>query len=357
MSEEFYFLGLKGGWFESTFQPFHLFGYVGDRDRLQKELAEKSILRRLIEIFAPRFNIGTILKMLTSFDLLHVDPKKSVAQEIINIVNERENNRKLTELLQVIYRRGVKKGTYFSRVASGYTKDTLFKSDLNGLNDQIVTVEGQLVHRSSVSQFNRALASTLGASKGNWLLTDFPPQGLVPENSSFNGSVLLLREDPGFTDVFSKYLPFCLDVGWYPYVRITGFFDATRLQTEILPSLTISLVEYRRPKLFPEVRKWILDFGEGEIGRDPSEAKPQTKASAFPVPDFSKKPSRNFLKDDPDLLLFGYLAPILFRGSNLNSEDADAETAMLLRWYRKIAGNTLPNALVPFYSSLASGTV
>lgn len=328
MADNFYMSQLNRS-ISDICEDFHLFGYVGDRERLNKEVSTKSVFRRLAEILAPRLNIGTILKTLTTFDLLRVDPDKTLAKEIINFIDQQENNRKLTQLLQFVYRKGRRNGTYFDRVANAeYKKATLFEGNFNSIQDRLITVEGQLVHRSAVPQFSPSLAATLRASSGEWILSDFPPHGLVSANSRFNGKVLLLREDPGFTKTFSHYLPFSPELAWYPFLRVTGIFDASYVQTDIFPSLSVSLVEYRRPKIFREMRAEILRFGASELDH--------------PI----------FLKEWSELLLFGYVVPILFKGSNLLPSDADVETTKLLRDYRGRVGNDLPTALVEFFDSL-----
>jgi hypothetical protein len=335
MVDNFYLSGIDAGrWFEKNFEEYHLFGYVGDRERLGEAMKKKSFLRRLSEIVAPRVNIGTVLNALANYDLVKIDPNKTLAREIINLVNEEENSRKITQLLESTYKRGIKQGTFFDLVSkSKYGKQSIFKATFNQLQDQLVTVEGQLLHRSAVPQFSRTLSAALRASEGEWILGDFPPHGLVEGNSSFTGKVLLLHEDPGLTTTFAAYLPFCPELSWYPYIRVTGFFDASRVQTEVLPKLSVSLVEYRRPKIFREVRDSVLRFATREIsGR------------------------RNYLNDWSDLIMFGYLVPILFKGSNLDAADADPEIAHLMHEYKQQIEKDLPQALAGFYDSLPVGS-
>src|SRR5882724_4884661 len=108
MADRFYLSGLDArGWFGENFEDYHLFGYIGDRDRLLDSLKVKSFLRRLLERFGPRINIGAVVAVFNSlakFDLFKIDsaktdPEKSLAQEIINLVNEEETTRTITQLL------------------------------------------------------------------------------------------------------------------------------------------------------------------------------------------------------------------------------------------------------------------
>jgi len=226
MADEFFLSGLDADqWFGSRFEGFHLFGYIGDREQLDRELHRKSLFRKIVEIAGRRVNIGSILKAVSGFDLIRVDPDKTLAADIIKLVTDQENSRKLNELLQSHYKKAEKDGTYFQGISRRYKQRNLFDADLSRLQGHLITVTGKIVHRSAVAQYSRSLDGTLKASAGEWILCDFPPHALIPDNKHFTGEVILLREDSGFTRTFRDYLPFCLDVCWYPYVRVTGFLD------------------------------------------------------------------------------------------------------------------------------------
>lgn len=331
MADNFYLSGLDDGrWFGENFESYVLFGYVGDRERLLKELESKTIWRQLLEIFVPRVKIGSLLKILTGYDLGKVASDTSLAKEIFDLLAKEENRRTLTEHLRLAYERGKKKGRYFDRVSkSEYKKTRLFDADHNTLEGRLVTVEGHLVHRATVIQYSKPFDATLRASTGEWVLADFPPHALVPINSRFNGNVVLLTEDPGFTKAFGQFLPFSTEIGWYPYVRVTGIYTSARLATEKLPSLSIALVEYRPPRKYLEVRASLLAFAEREV-----------------------RGKRIYLDRWSDLILFSYLAPIIFNGSNLRPGDAEAETSSLLRDYYNQTSNDVPQGLSKFYKSL-----
>jgi len=329
MADSFFFLGFDdAGWFDRNFEPFHLFGYVGDRDRLMASMTKKSIWRQVIEVFAPRLNLATIVNALAQYPLLKVDPEKTLAHEVIKILTSEENRRTLTQLLEVTYKLNLKKGRYFDRVARPGRAPAVCDADFKKLQDQLITVEAQLIHRDAVQQYNTAAAATLRSSSEEWLLSDFPPPGLVRGNDRFSGKFLLLREDPGFSDVFAETLPFARDIGWYPYVRITGYFDASRLSTERHPCMSISLVEYRRPRMITEVQDDALQFLEGELS------------------------GRNRLSDWSNLVLFAYLFPLLFNASNLKPSEADADVSVLLKRYISVVGADLPKSVNAYYAAL-----
>ncbi len=325
----FYFSGLDPNrWFGNNFEEFHLFGFVGDRERLMEELSRKSWLRRVIEIFAPKINIGSILNGLANIELLSVDPDKTIATQVINLVTEYENQRRLNELLEQIYKTGKKKGTYFEKVSLKGS------NSVNSLQGKLVTVEGHLLHRSTIDQYSLNTSATLRSSEGNWLLSDYPPNGLLSENSRYLGKLLLLTEDQGFTKVFQHLLPFCSDIGWYPYVRITGFLDFSRLYTEIHPSLSICLVEYRRPRLIEEVEDSIADLLDKEL--------------------HSYSGRRNFLSDWEDLVLFSFLLPIVYKGSNKLPKEASPHLTELVGEYLSLCNSDLPKSLRAFYDNFGT---
>lgn len=329
MADGFYFLGFDDtGWFGRNFEPFHLFGYVGDRDRLMTSMTKKSFLRQLFEAFAPRLNLATIVNALAQYPLLKVDPDKTLAHDIIKIVTSVENRRTLTQLLEISYKHNRKEGRYFDRVSQRARTPAVCDADFKKLQDQLITVEAQLVHRDSVTQYNTPAAGTLRSSNEEWLLSDFPPPGLVRGNDKFNGKFVLLGEDPGFSDVFADTLPFARDIGWYPYIRVTGYFDASRLSTERHPRMSISLVEYRRPRMVTEVQDPTLQFLESELS------------------------GRNWLSDWSNLVVFAYLFPLLFNASNLDASEADADASILLKRYMAVVGTDLPKSLNAYYAAL-----
>lgn len=329
MSDNFYLSALDdGGWFERAFNDWHPFGYVGDRDRLMTELRSKSLLRRAVDVFLPRLSIASLINSIAKFDLFAIKTDKTLGSTIIKLVTDQENHRTLVQLLSAKYREQRKAGRYFERIGEQYNKLALASAQPNDLQDRLVTVEGHLLHRDTISQYSASTAGPLQKSKGEWLLCDFPPHYLVQDNSKFKGQLLLLKEDPGFTAVFREHLPFSPDIGWYPYVRVTGFFDGSQVPIELLPSLSLCLIQYRPPKLFRGVSDDLLAFAKDEFTR------------------------RNYLDDWSNLILLSYLAPLLFQGTALIPQRADADVATALKAYIPVWGKDLPKALIGFYASL-----
>jgi len=61
--DEFSLLGLDNGWFSNNFDEYVLFGYVGDKARIDKELQNKSILWKALATVLPKLRLGSLLKL------------------------------------------------------------------------------------------------------------------------------------------------------------------------------------------------------------------------------------------------------------------------------------------------------
>jgi hypothetical protein len=325
--DNFYFSALKDGWFNNCFEPYHLFGYIGDRELLNKELEKKSLPRKIIEIIAPRVSIASVLNSISEIDLLSSN-KTTIAQDVITLVTEHENQRKITEILGQLYTKAKKEGTYYDDIANRYG-GSLFDSNFNKLQSNLVTIEGQLVNKNAVPQYSKSVSSSLRVSQQEWMLADYPPHAFVDNNSSFMGKVILLDTDDGFSEAFSGLLPFNRELGWYPYVRITGFFDSSKIQTQLFPSMSVCFVEYRRPIMYRDLREKLLYFMKIEFSRI------------------------NFLEEWSNLILFSYLYPILFKGSNMEPNDSDDELKSYLKKYlNNVDKNDIPISIQKFYEIL-----
>lgn len=289
-------------WFENYFENYHLFGYIGDRGNLNQELTKKGFWRKLIEIIVPKVNIATILNSISEINLVKNNSSATIAEEIIELVTEHNNQKKVNEVLENIYKNAKKNKIYFNKVSSfDIQGNTLFKSDFNQLQSRLITVEGQLIHKKSISKYSQTVYKSLNTSPQEWILSDFPPYSFTDNISSFDGKVILLNEDKGFSETFGDLLPFNKDIEWYPYVRITGFFDISKIQTQLYPSMTMCFIEYRRPINYRAKRKNLLDLIQSEI--------------RHPI----------YLKDLEDKILLNYLCRIIFKGSNIDFNDLDTE--------------------------------
>jgi hypothetical protein len=196
------------------------------------------------------------------------------------------------------------------------------------LQDRLVTIEGHLIHRDVIQRHNSLAAVPVLKSQSQWFLAGSPPHFQIPGNPGVTGEYVLLGEEKGFTKTFGDYLPFCPDIGWYPKVRVTGFFEAPQPPLATLPTLRIGLVEYRAPFALAAKAADLMNFANAEIA-NPSE-----------------------LANRSDSILFAYLAPILFRGSATPPGSAPPALATALKQYPVQWANDMPQALQPFYSAL-----
>lgn len=331
MKNGFYCHKLKNDWFDRNFYDYSLFGFIGDRERLQDAiLHNRSLARKVFEILLPRLRISSLLNTITGFDLLKASTDSGVVKELFDLLTKEENRRTVFEQLTALQQKAKMDSRFFQRVSKCELGKATALPAPGKLEDKLITVEGQLIHRDSVQQHSRTFDATLRASKHEWILCDFPPHALNEQNESFTGNGLLLLEDTGFSKAFADYLPFNKEVGWYPYVRVTGFYSAAKLNTEKLPSLSISLVEFKPPKKFLEIRSELLAFINSE----------------------NEQPY--WLKSWSESLLFSYLPPITFAGSNLTPKDVDIPFASTLRAYASKIGSDIPSSLINFYKALPS---
>jgi hypothetical protein len=321
------FLGLNDGWFGNNFEEYMLLGYIGDRERFQKELESKSLFSKIMQNILPELKISTLIKQLIGFELL-ANQGTNVFEKIYDTLEDEKNRKTITEHLKSIYKKGRASGRYFENIEKGYTKTTLSRADKNKLEGKLITVEGNLIHRTSVSQYSTIVERQFSRATFEWILSDFPPQGLTTKNEWFEGQVLILSEDKGFTKAFGDYLPFSLPISWYPFVRVTGYYSSSKQNINGFPSLSIVLTEYRPPKNLNAVLPSIKSFLKSELNH------------------------KIWLENCENFELFSYLIPILFQKANLTPDLAESDLSNLLKQYKAELGTNMPSKLIPFYDNL-----
>lgn len=325
----YFFSGLKyDGWFGENFEEYILFGYIGDKERFQKELESKSIFSKIIQSILPGLRLSTIIKQLIGFELM-ASQGPNVFEKIYDTLEDERNRRTITEHLKNIYKKGQASGRYFNHIEKlAFEKITLSKANKNELEGKLITVEGNLIHRNSVTQYSTIVDRQFSKANFEWILSDFPPQGLTTRNKYFEGQVLILSEDKGFTKAFSDYLPFYLPISYYPFVRVTGYFSSAKQNVDGFPTLSIVLIEYKPPKNLIAVLPRINSFLTSELKQ------------------------RNFLLEIENFELFAYLIPILFQKANLTPDLAELDLSNLLKQYKSEIGTNMPSKLIPFYNKL-----
>ena len=332
-SDSYSFLGIKSGWVSSRFEDnFSRFPYIGAREKLLQMQKEKGLARRVIETVIKRVKITSLLGYITEKIIGWQPPQGSqpgkLAEDLIKVFDEESNKRTITRFLADTQSRCRKRHRYFETVdirsASGIS---LFKVDQSLLQNEMVVVSGQLVHRDTITQYNGQMAQTVANLPGEWLLTDLPPHGMVKANTRFHGKVISLVMEKEFSQIFQRFLPFRKDIGWYPYCRVTGFFKEPGYG-QSAPSLDMVMAEFKRPKPYQAEGRDYFSFLEGEL-QNP-----------------------NWLKDPSDLLCAIYVPPLLAKGSSIENFKADdPNDKTILQQCAALAGADFPSALGSWYAN------
>ena len=83
-------------WFGQYFDEYMLLGYIGDRERFQKELERKGVFSKLMKIILPELKISSLIKQLIGFELL-ADKGTNVFEKIYDTLEDEKNRRTITE--------------------------------------------------------------------------------------------------------------------------------------------------------------------------------------------------------------------------------------------------------------------
>jgi hypothetical protein len=246
---------------------------------------------------------------------------------LIEVFDEESNKRTITRFLADTQNQCKKHHRYFETVSIWSSSGpSLSKVDQSSLQDEMVVVSGQSVHRDTVTQYNGRMAQTVANLPGEWLLADFPPHEMVEANDRFDGKVICIVMEKEFSQIFQRFLPFRRDIGWYPYCRVTGFFKEPGYG-QSAPSIDIVMVEFKRPKPYQAEGRDYFSFLEREL----------------------KSP--NWLQASSDLLSASYVLPLLAKGSSIENFKADPNEKTILQRYVALAGTALPSALGNWYAN------
>jgi len=330
MSDDYYNFP---GWLEEKFEhDFSRFPYIGARDKLVQMQKEKSAVRRVLETVIMRVKLTSLLGYITE-SIIGWKPSQGsepnkLAEDLIKVFDEERNKRSIVRFLAATQEQCKKRHRYFYTV-SVYSPAPLSRAPQSSLQDEMVVVSGQLVHKDAIAQYNNRMAQTVASLPGEWLLVDSPPHGMV---DSFDGRVVCLVMEKQFSSIFQQYLPFRKDIGWYPYGRVTGFFKEPGFR-ESGPSLDVVMVEFRRPKPFQAEGKDFFEFLERQVRINPL------------------IPKEFHATQDVDFLLASYVLPLLAKGSHIEDFKATPPEKVILQQYFAQSTSSLPNALVAWYAN------
>jgi hypothetical protein len=331
-ADSYYFSGINNWWLDKKFEPeYSRFPFIGARDRLAAMQKEKGLFRRVAETLLRRVKIKSLLDYVTE-KLIgwkrspSTEPNK-LAEELIKVFDEETNKQTTVRFLEEIRKRCQKRGRYFETIGV-YSQASLSRTQQSSLQDEMVVICGQLAHRDAIAQYNAKMAQMVAQLPGEWLLTDFPPHGLVEANERFKGKVVCLTMEKEVGQIFQKYLPFRRDLGWYPYCRVSGFFKEPG-HGQGASSVELVLAEFRRPKPYQDVGPDYFEFLEKELNRP------------------------NWLKERSEFLCASYVLPLVAKGWNIENFKADsANQKTVLQQYVAQAGADLPAALAGWYANV-----
>jgi hypothetical protein len=333
-SEDRYsFAALTLGWFSENFEnAFSHFPFIGARDKLAELQKRKSVFRSVIESFSKRVKITSLLSLVTEHVLGVKLPKNNepnkLAEDLIKKLDEERYKKTVELFLSEIQENCKKEKRYFNSV-SVYTAAgaALFSAKQAALQNEIVVVSGQLVHKDAIAQYNDKMAQTVSNLPGEWLLADFPPHGMVSRNKSFEGGAIGLEIEKEFAELFKNYLPYDVEFGWYPYARVTGFYKEPGYGKS-LPTLSVIMTEFRRPKQYAKQGREIFSLLDEDL-KDP-----------------------NYLKDKSSLLLASYALPLVAKGANIDNFVASPDEKSILQRYLQRGGGELPKGLRGWYDKV-----
>jgi hypothetical protein len=332
-ADQYGFSGMnEGGWLEQRFEKeYSRFPFIGARDRVAKIQKEKGLFRKAIEIMARRVKVKSLLDYVTEkligWKQAPTSEPNKLAEDLIKMFDEEKNKQTTVRFLEEMRKKCQKEGRYFEMIGLPF-RGSLSRVQQASLQDQIVVICGQLVHRDAIAQYNGNMAQMVAQLPGEWLLTDFPPQGLVEANDRFKGKVVCLTMEKEVGQIFRNYLPFRKDIGWYPYCRVTGFFREPG-EGQGAPSVELVLAEFRRPKPYQVVGPDYFEFLEKQM----------------------KSPTS--LDEPAEFLCASYVLPIVAKGWNIENFKADsANQKTILQQYVAQAGTGLPAALAGWYANV-----
>jgi hypothetical protein len=329
--DSYYCSGLGSSWFSENFDDYlSRFPFIGARERLVELQKKKTILRSMVEAISKRVKITSILSLISEHIIgvklpTGAEPNK-LAEDLIKILDEERNKQAIERFLANLQAKCRKSKRYFDSISMYLANGTSFsKATPSTLQNEIVVVSGQLVHKKSIAQYNDTMAQTV-SNLPEWLLTDFPPHGMVSKNDRFDGAAIGLEIEKEFSELFGQYLPFNTEFGWYPYARVTGFFKEPGFGKS-LPTVAVIMTEFKRPRAFEKQRREIFSFLGGELEH------------------------LIYLSKRSNFLLATYLLPLIVKGANIQRFVPAPDEKSIIEAYVQNAGDDLPLGLKSWYEN------
>lgn len=299
------------GLFDDDYQ---LLRYIGARDEIFNELggAWQKIFKGLLT------DLGRIAKSVSGVDVSGT----ATIEQIFKILEDNKNRATIAEKLRKLQIKLNNENRRFNSVEATQGK-ALLSSAAQPPADSLVCVEGCIARGSAIAQYYPPAVVQLG-SPDAWFMTDGPPNMIRQETYGFGGKFLILDLEPGFEQKFDESMPFWPDIGWYPYIRITGYFRTPSPATRSLPALSVSLLEYRSPKGFLDASR-----------------------------DLAGKLERNRATTDAEnAITRAYLAPLISKAAKQPPTATIDELLPILKKLEAEIGAAMPQAISSYYGSL-----
>jgi hypothetical protein len=310
-----------GRWIGDMFDDFQLFPVIGDDPKTIQMLSGESLIRSLFKVVLKRANLSVLVNSLTGLSLLAQSKDGNLLEEAYGKIEQNiELKRTINDRVRKAYYATAKAGMAFayvkeslspkrSPVASDYLGPLFAKID--SIDRKFVSVSGVLCRIERAQTVSGAnIAKSLKGSGVVWVLADYP--FFVMGRPEFHNGVILLNMNQDIVARIENALPFWAEVGWYPYVRISGECRYPHSPKYVYPSITPSWIEYRTPKKLDDVR---AEIGEAYTGKQ------HVSNAGFGV-----------LRENPlDVLAYVDIIRILAKGANLDVSD--------FRWLDDVLGS------------------
>ena len=299
------FADLSGSYSALFEDSYTRFPYLGAREQLTQVQAAKNGGRKLIETLATEVNLTPILngvsQLLGGHAVLPKIKTNELAEKLIAIMDDRQNAKTIDILISEVQKQCEQEDRWFYSISPDFGK-AISKADPAILENKVVVLNASLVHKSAIAQYNPNLAQTVEKAPIGWLMMDVPPHCTVPENRKFDGKMIYLKADEEFNALFDNHFPLDTELGWCPYVRVTGFLK------DLI--LTVITIEYRLPKA-SAVYSIVRLLQEGSAKKS-------------------------------DLALRSYMLPLMAKAHNIANYTATNDEKAAVRDFLRDAGDDLP---------------
>ncbi len=243
------------------FKDFVFLPYISNSEKLLKYIDKKNLFLKLAKLFSKQISLKGLINNYIGFDLLKNTDKKTLLTELIELYENYNSEVVLAQWMEKEKEKLKENDLFFTSITDSYrSNNPLFgKHNLNNINQSLVIINSSICFKDSLKS-NKALYETIKDSQYNWLICDFPPEGMTPNHKNYKPELVFLRMDNGMEEMFSEFVPLNPQIGWFPMCQLLGFFDSKKIATENFPLLDVCLINYARPYHPDERVKQLVNF-------------------------------------------------------------------------------------------------